>query len=40
MIREQRKVDQWQRVMHTDLGPGQYSPYQAKDGGKYAIGPQ
>ena len=37
MIREKRKIDQWQKVSGIDLGPGQYNPYASKDGSKYSF---
>ena len=37
MIREKRKLDQWQKTSNIDLGPGQYNPYASKDGGKYSF---
>jgi hypothetical protein len=39
MIRERRKVEQWQNVSKIELGPGQYSPYASNNGGKYSFGP-
>lgn len=38
MIREKRKIDQWQKVSNIELGPGQYSPYAGNNGSKYTIG--
>lgn len=38
MIKDYRRVDQWQKVSNIEIGPGQYSPFSSNVGGKYNIG--